>query len=223
MSKKLYGYNRKQTKLLLSRESAALNLVPRQETYCQSFAIYWLTLERNNLPSTFIMIRIFCKTTRWEIPLSHSTLGRQRGWKWQRLIKKFLSQQTQETCELDPSTRDTNGKATGIANLSQSSFSCTMRQDRQEYRGETGMREQRKMSGSLPRPSGNAPCRAENVASPRVSKVPSFPLDGGEKRRDTTLLLTSCVWLRVWLVIYDAQWKLQSDPCVYSADKSFLL
>lgn len=54
-------------------------------------------------------------------------------------------------------------------------------------------------------------------ASPRVPRAPSSP-----EGVAPALLLTLCVRLRVWLVIYGARWKLQSDPRVYkTGDKSF--
>lgn len=88
------------------------------------------------------MIRIFCKTTRWEIPLSHSTLGREvesgKGslrssspGKRKKLANWILRRETrmgrQPVSRISP-------------RLSRSSFSRTMRQNRRSTEGRQACR-----------------------------------------------------------------------------------
>lgn len=158
-------------------------------------------------------------------PLSHSTLGGQRDWKWQRLIKKFPCRQTGETCELDSSTRDTNGETTGIANLSplsQSSFSRTMRQDKQDTEGRQACRNKEgclalfydlRETRPVEQRTQRIPCIAEGAESTLLSAGGG---GGGGTQPCFWRRAESYVRLRAWLVIYDAQWKLQSNPPAFT-------
>lgn len=154
------------------------------------------------------MIRIFRKTTRWE---SRSVILRSAGngiESGKGSLRSSPPGQTGETCELDPSTL--RGVAPGIADLSplsQSSFSRTMRRDRQDTKGRRAQ-EQRRDAGLL-----FQDLRQTRLVESAVGTV--HPAGGAEStllfsgggEGGAILLLTSCSVVRTITSLIGYLWR----------------
>jgi len=152
---------------------------------------------------------MFSKLTRWEFcPV---ILPRSAGLKVARAsLRSSLPTNGRNLRTRSFNTRDANGGTPGIADRPALNPHLVAQWDRVGTEGRRGNKEK-----ALLQPLGNVEGSSRCHVPPRVPKAPSTPTAGDQ----------SCFWrratsrarLRIWLVIYGAQWKLQSDPRVYRA------